>query len=286
MQISVIIPSYNRLALLPRAIDSVLQQTRKADEIIVIDDGSGDKTSTEIASRYPQIRLLQQSNQGVSSARNAGIRQASFEWIALLDSDDEWLPNKLEKQIEALTDNADFKFVHADEIWIRNGVRVNPMNKHKKYGGQIFLHCLPLCCISPSSVLLHRSMFDEFGLFDETLPACEDYDMWLKICSACPVLFLEEKLIIKHGGHKDQLSQRHWGMDRFRIQALDNLLSSNQLDMKQRKQTIDMLLNKINIFLNGARKRGNHQFTEQFSLISEKYSAMDTAIKSISRQGN
>ncbi len=272
MSISVIIPTHNRASVLPKAIDSVLGQTTRVNEIIVIDDGSTDSTASEIAKRYPQVKLLQQTNQGVSSARNYGIRKAKSEWIALLDSDDEWLAEKLEKQIEALNNNPDYLVVHTDEIWLRNGVRVNPMNKHKKYGGHIFQHCLPLCCISPSSIIIHRDLFDELGFFDESLPVCEDYDMWLRICCRYPVLFLEQKLIIKHGGHEDQLSQAHWGMDRFRIQALDKLLSKQQLDTEQRNQSIDMLINKINIFLNGASKRNNTEFTEHFSSLLQKYS--------------
>ena len=94
MQISVVIPSYNRLPTLIRAIDSVIAQTSKVDEIIVVDDGSTDNTAAEISSRYSQLNLLHQANSGVSSARNYGIKQAKGDWIALLDSDDSWLPKK------------------------------------------------------------------------------------------------------------------------------------------------------------------------------------------------
>ncbi|MBL3619114.1 MAG: glycosyltransferase family 2 protein [gamma proteobacterium endosymbiont of Lamellibrachia anaximandri] len=226
MQISVIIPTYNRVDTLPRALDSVLSQHLAPDEVIVVDDGSTDETAELISRRYPQCRYLHQPNQGVSSARNLGIREAQGEWIALLDSDDAWLPQKLQLQSEALKAEPGHLICHTEEIWIRNGVRVNAMHKHAKSGGFIFDRCLPLCAISPSSVILHRSLFDSVGLFDERLPACEDYDLWLRICATEPVLFLSEPLITKYGGHADQLSHKHWGMDRFRIQALEKIVQA------------------------------------------------------------
>jgi len=145
---------------------------------------------------------------------------------------------------------------HTNEIWIRNGRRVNPMKKHTKYGGRIFSKCLPLCVISPSAVVLHRSVLARTGLFDESLPACEDYDLWLRVSSHFPVLYIEEPLIVKYGGHPDQLSRRYWGMDRFRIQALEKLLASETLSPADQRAASNELLDKIEIYLSGARKRG------------------------------
>jgi GT2 family glycosyltransferase len=145
------------------------------------------------------------------------------------------------------------------------------MNKHKKTGGYIFQHCLPLCAISPSAVMIHRSLFEEIGLFDETLPACEDYDLWLRICSRYPVLFIDEALITKHGGHDDQLSRQHWGMDRFRIQALDKIISLAELNDNDRDAAIKMMVNKINIYLAGAEKYGNTEHVEDFKVLLTKY---------------
>ena len=217
--ISVIIPVYNRCRLIDRAIKSVLGQTIPPDEIIVIDDGSTDGTDEVIKNSYPDVILLKQENRGVSCARNNGIKNAKGTWVALLDSDDEWLPVKLEKQLLALQENSSNKICHTDEIWIRNGVHVNPMKKHRKYGGNIYKYCLPLCVISPSSIIIHKEIFKDIGLFDENIPVCEDYDLWLRICSRYPVLYLQDKLIKKYGGHDDQLSRQYWGMDRFRIRA-------------------------------------------------------------------
>ena len=200
----------------------------------------------------------------MSAARNVGIQAAQGEWIAFLDSDDAWVPNKLSAQLNALACSPGHRLCHTEEILIRNGVRVNQMKKHQKSGGLIFERCLPLCCISPSSVLIHRELFDEVGRFDEGLPACEDYDLWLRICSREPVLFVEEALIEKYGGHEDQLSRKFWGMDRFRIRALEKLLRSDALNTSQRSATLEMLIRKLEILLNGAKKRKNEDVVSEY----------------------
>jgi glycosyltransferase involved in cell wall biosynthesis len=269
--ISVIIPSYNRGHSLPRALDSVLAQTWPADQIIVVDDGSDDGTAELLARDYPELHYLFQENRGVSAARNAGIRAAEGDWIALLDSDDEWLPEKLERQLQALQESEGSLLVHCDEIWIRNGRRVNPMHKHAKAGGWIFERCLPLCAISPSAVLMARSLLAEVGEFDEALPACEDYDLWLRICSRYPVLYVEQALLKKYGGHDDQLSRQHWGMDRFRVQALDKILSSASLDARQQELARAMLKEKCRILRLGAEKRGNQPLLDELQSLLNRH---------------
>jgi len=270
--ISVIIPAYNRAHTLPRALDSVLAQTHPAAEIIVVDDGSTDNTEQLIKQHYHQVKYLYQANQGVSAARNRAIRMAKGEWLALLDSDDEWLPHKLATQLAMLEQQPDYKLVHSDETWIRNGVRVNQKTKHAKKGGHIFQHCLPLCAISPSAAIIHSDLFDEVGLFDESLPACEDYDLWLRITAHYPVLYCEEPLIIKYGGHEDQLSQQHWGMDRFRIQALNNCLINVELSQTDRATAHRMLMKKLRILLKGAEKHSNQKVIEQFKPLQRSWS--------------
>ena len=269
MQISVVIPSYNRLPTLIRAIDSVIAQTSKVDEIIVVDDGSTDNTATEISSRYPQLTLLHQANNGVSSARNYGIKQAGGDWIALLDSDDSWLPDKIQRIRQAHQQNPEIHLFHSDEIWIRNGVRVNAMNKHQKSGGWIFQQCLPLCVISPSAVVIKRNLFDVVGFFDESLPACEDYDLWLRICHRFPVQYVDHPLINKYGGHEDQLSNKYWGMDRFRIRALKKLLANAELNQGDLEAAESTLEGKLKILLKGANKHGNQSVIDEFQPLFE-----------------
>ena len=267
--ISVIIPTYNRAHLLPRALDSILSQSCLPNEIIVVDDGSTDDTSVLMTSVYPEIVFIQQSNTGVSCTRNVGIKRASGDWIAFLDSDDEWFPEKLEVQMNALYKNPELKICHTNEIWIRNGTRVNPKKKHEKFGGWIFQKCLPLCCISPSSVIIHKSIFDEVGLFDGSLLVCEDYDLWLRITARNPVLYIEKPLLRKYGGHNDQLSRKYWGMDRFRIKSLEKIIYSKELSESDENAAKKMLTEKIHIFIQGAQKRGNikeiRKFKEQYS---------------------
>lgn len=259
LPVSVIIPTYNRRHTLPRAIDSVLQQSVSAAEVWVIDDGSTDGTAELINSQYPGINFSHQTNKGVSAARNAGIARSDCPWIAFLDSDDEWLPNKLENQFKFLEKNPTAKILHTDEIWIRDGTRVNPMDKHRKQGGDIFEQSLALCAMSPSTIVLHRDLFDEVGDFDESLPACEDYDLWLRLTSRYPVSFLDEQLVCRYGGHEDQLSKQHWGMDRFRVSALAKLLRASCLSMEQDRLTRNMLAEKCRVLMLGATKRNNKE---------------------------
>ena len=264
MNISVIIPTWNRAERLVNTLQSVFSQSLPPTEVIVVDDGSTDDTREIVRNQFPDVRYLFQQNKGVSSARNTGIKAASGDWIALLDSDDHWQPDKLKQQCEQLCASPDYKICHSDEIWIRNGRRVNPMKKHAKQGGHIFRQCLPLCVISPSAVLIHRDLFNEVGLFDERLPACEDYDLWLRICALHPVLYIDRPLITKTGGHADQLSRRHWGMDRFRIHALENILASNTLDTANHAAALSTLLEKLAIVINGAIKHGNHELANDY----------------------
>jgi len=253
--ISVVIPTFNRRQTIGRSIDSVLNQTLFPSEIIVVDDGSTDGTSDYIQSNFPSIRLLQQPNKGVSAARNKGIRCADANWIALLDSDDEWFPQKLEKQVMTLSQNLDIKFCHTEEIWIRNGARINQMKKHQKYGGHIFNKCLDMCKISPSSVLFHQSILDNVGYFDKGLKVCEDYDLWLRITAKFPVLYIDEPLIKKYGGHEDQLSRVKDGIESHRIKVLEKLIMQ-KFTSGQRNAMLKMLIEKLTIFSIGAQKRG------------------------------
>ena len=269
--VAVIIPTYNRVATLGRALDSVYAQSRPAEEICVVDDGSTDGTEELVKDRYPNIVYIKQKNSGVSSARNKGVASTSSKYLAFLDSDDEWLPKKLEVQLSALQLEPGFKLVHSDEIWIRNGKRVNQMDKHRKRGGELFARCLPLCVISPSSVVMERALYVGLGGFDELLPACEDYDLWLRLCSREQVLYIDAPLLKKYGGHEDQLSRQHWGMDRFRVQSLVKLLNSGVLEDDQDQLVRVTLLEKAKILRNGAEKRGKIERAEYYEQLITGY---------------
>ena len=255
MKISVIIPTFNRKKTLGRAIQSVSNQSLSPFEILIIDDGSNDGTKEWAKESFQDIKYIYQNNQGVSSARNKGIKYAYGDWVAFLDSDDEWLPNKLYEQVKAIGSNPEIKFFHTNEIWIRNGVRVNQMKKHKKYGGYIFDKCLDICRVSPSSVLIKKEIFDDIGTFDESLRVCEDYDLWLRITSKYPVVFLDIPLIYKYGGHAGQLSKVNDGIESYRIQSLEKIIESGVLSNEQKLIAVNTLVNKMKIYAKGLEKR-------------------------------
>jgi glycosyltransferase involved in cell wall biosynthesis len=253
--VSIVLPTCNRSRLVCRAIDSVLAQSYRAIELIVVDDGSTDDTQNRLERYGDCITVIEQANKGVSAARNAGLQAASGQYVALLDSDDVWLPRKLERQVAFFRSRPGAVICQTEEIWIRNGVRVNPGKRHKKHSGMIFEKTLPLCLISPSAVMLRKSLFDEVGLFDESLPACEDYDLWLRISWKYPVHLIDTPLIHKHGGHADQLS-RMPQLDKYRIRALEKILEADCLSQQQRSAALETLKQKCRIYAAGCGKRG------------------------------
>ena len=279
VNVSVILPVYNRSSELLRALDSVYAQHSQANEVIVVDDGSDIELKSVVNNHNPQTKYIKQAHSGVSCARNNGVKHSNNEWIAFLDSDDEWHPQKLKQQRQRLS-QTDVLIGHTDEIWIRKGVRVNPHKKHKKYGGNIFSRCLPLCLISPSSVVISKALFLKEGGFDESLPACEDYDLWLRITSKLTIDYIDNPLVIKHGGHADQLSQKYWGMDRFRIQAMEKLYRSGALSNSQAIELLEELIKKCTIFANGSVKHNKPLQYAEYSEKSSQYKNKLTALVS------
>lgn len=274
--ISIIIPTFNRADWIEAAIESILMQTFQNFELLVIDDGSTDNTQKIVSRCDEKIKYYFQKNKGPSAARNYGIKKAKGKYICFLDSDDRWVVNKLETQVNLVAADPNIKICYTDEIWIRSGVRVNQKIIHKKYSGWIYQHCLPLCIISPSSVMIHRELFDKVGLFDEDLIVCEDYDLWLRVSSFYPIAFIEQSLIIKYGGHEDQLSQKFWGMDRLRVKALEKMLAHNDLSIENKIATIKMLDQKCDILANGFFKRGKIEEGNLYLSIKEKYALSAT----------
>jgi glycosyltransferase involved in cell wall biosynthesis len=267
--VSVIIPTYNRAWILKEAIDSVLSQTFEDYELIVVDDGSTDDTGAVIGS-FNGIEFITQANRGVSAARNRGIEAASGTYLAFLDSDDLWLPEKLESQMAFFDAHPEAMICQTQEIWIRNGRRINPKRRHQKASGMFFERSLELCLVSPSAVVIKRDLLREVGQFDGELPACEDYDLWLRIGARYPVFLVDKPLVIKRGGHADQLSASR-RLDKYRIQSLKKILESDILSKEQHKAAVSMLQKKCEIYANGCEKRGRTKETEYYRKLVEAY---------------
>lgn len=266
MKITVVIPTYNRAYVLERAINSVLNQSYAPHEVIVVDDGSTDDTQ-DVLNQYkniPYMKVITTENRGVSAARNTAIKAASGDWIALLDSDDEWLTHKLETQVEFLKENEHLPLVHGEEIWIRNGKRVNQKKIHQKHGGSIFQRCLPLCLISPSASLIRKDVLEELGNFDEEFEVCEDYDLWLKLTSLYDVGYIEEPIITKYGGHEDQLSRKFKAMDFWRLKSLMRILEIRNLSNVDRKAVLEEVIKKGEILKMGYMK---HKNMENYAVV-------------------
>lgn len=269
---SVIIPTYNRQHLCAIALKSVLDQSYEDFEVIVVDDGSTDQTGEVImCSDDPRIKYLHQGNHGVSNARNRGIETSRGKFIAFLDSDDRWFPQKLERAKAWIDRYPDICIFHTDEIWYKKGRLLNQKKKHKKPSGYVYRNALPLCCIGISTAVVKRAVFEKIGLFDESLPACEDYDFWLRATQAFEVKLISESLTVKDGGRKDQLSSQ-WGLDKHRIKALEKMLCSNTLDEREYNFTLAELEKKCQIYASGAKKRGRLKEAKVYDELSGKYS--------------
>jgi len=271
-KVSIIIPTYNRREFVCEAIESVLNQTFQDWQLFVIDDGSTDNTEEKLKQYNKKITYIKNNHAGVSVARNCGIQISSGDYIAFLDSDDLWHNAKLEKQIDYFRLNPEASICQTEEIWIRNGKWVNPKKVHRKPSGWIFNPSLSLCLITPSSVMIHRKVFDQIGCFNENLPACEDYDLWLRLTLHYPVHLIRTKLITKRGGHSDQLSRTIWGLDQYRIQAMENLIKNEILTADQLENVKNILIKKINIFSEGCLKRGKFDEYEVYQKKLEKLS--------------
>ena len=251
---SVVIPTFNRAHTLPRAIESVLNQSFKDFELIVVDDGSTDDTQ-RIVERYP-VQYFYQENSGVSTARNRGIEVSRGKYIAFLDSDDEWKKDKLAVQYQFFQENPNFLIHQTDEIWIKDGKFLNKKRYHQKKEGNIFYDSLHLCLISPSAVAMKKELFEEVGLFREDFEVCEDYELWLRVTRRYPVGFTPKPLVIKYGGHEDQLSRKYFGMDRWRIKAM--------LPFIKDPKVLEVALKKCEILIKGAKKHNNQKILQEF----------------------
>ena len=268
--VSVIIPTFDRAAWLGEAIASVLAQTYPHLELLVVDDGSHDATSEVVQAFGPALTYIRQAHAGVSAARNRGVAASRGALVAFLDSDDVWRPRKVAAQVTLLQQQPHAQACYTDEIWIRHGVRVNPKQIHQKHSGWLFEPSLPRCIISPSSIMLRRTLWDQLGGFDERLPACEDYDLWLRLTLRTPVVLLPERLIVKRGGHADQLSRCVPALDQYRIMALEKILTA-PLSLSQRQAVLAHLVQKCRIVAQGAQKRQHAARWATYSAREQNY---------------
>ena len=270
MQVSVIIPTYNRAQRLGKAIDSVLVQSHQDFELIVVDDGSEDNTDELIENYNSDIVYIRQENSGAAAARNRGIEKARYNLLAFLDSDDWFAENKLKTQIQAMNRNPSCLISHTNEIWYRNGQILNQKLKHRKSSGDIFAQSLELCAVGMSTIMIHKEIFDRYGFFDEGYPCCEDYEFWLRISAEEKFLLVEEPLTSKDGGRDDQLSAIYrTGMDKFRIKAIMKTLASGRLTEEQTGIARRELERKCRIYGTGCIKHGRAEEGRYFLNLPE-----------------
>ena len=269
--VSVVIPTYNRRVQVREAVESVLAQRGCEIEVLVVDDGSTDGTDDALADFQGRIRYAKVPHRGVSAARNAGAAVARGRWLAFLDSDDLWMRDKLRAQLAFHAAEPKVLLSQTQEIWIRDGVRVNPCRHHAKPSGDVFVPSLERCLISPSAVMIRRDLFLDSGGFAEDLPVCEDYDLWLRLSCRQRVGLIDRDLVVKRGGHPDQLSRQYWGMDRFRVIAIDRLLSAQVLDGRRRAAAQRVLRDKCRILAQGAARRGREEEARSFLDLAERH---------------
>ena len=270
LAVSVIIPTHNRWPMIGEAVESVLAQSFQNFELIVVDDGSSDGSAENIKGLGRDIRIIVQSRCGVSAARNYGASVARGRYLAFLDSDDLWLAEKLAAQTAFMMEHSEVQICQTEEIWLRHGKRVNPKAKHRKPSGDIFRSSLELCLVSPSAVMMTKKLFDEKGGFDESFPVCEDFDLWLRIAFDHPVPLIAAQLVIKRGGHADQLSHSLWGMDRYRVASQQKLLRAG-VSGEKREWVVDTLRRKIAVLAQGARKRDKESAARGYEAIPGEF---------------
>lgn len=213
MKISVIIPTRNRAAWVSESIRSVLAQTRRADEILVVDDGSTDDTISRLSVFGDSIRIFRQSNRGAAAARNQGLALAQHPWVAFLDSDDLWEASKLSRQCEVLNRQPEIGLVYCDSRAVdANG---HPLQRRARplSDGDVVVPLFRHVMVHTPAVLARTGLLRSLGGFDESLRVCEDYDLWLRASLETPFGLVPEPLFVRrvHDGslaHED-LPEHH-----------------------------------------------------------------------------
>jgi glycosyltransferase involved in cell wall biosynthesis len=269
--VAVVIPVRDRARMVQEAIASVLAQSYRDYTLVVVDDGSADGSAAAaeavLAGVPVPAAVLRQPARGVAAARNAGVAASTSPWIAFLDSDDLWLPRKLERQMAWLEARPAYRITQTEERWIENGRQRNPRAWHRKEE-RLFRRSLVRCLVSPSAVVMARALYVETGGFDEAFGLCEDYELWLRVTLREAVGLVPERLVVKRGGHAGQLSRSDWGLDRFRVAALAKLLLTTPLDAADRDAVVATLGTKCAILASGAARRGRHDDAERYRALA------------------
>ncbi|AEJ60375.1 glycosyl transferase family 2 [Spirochaeta thermophila DSM 6578] len=270
--VSVVIPVHNRASLLEEALASVVRQTWRDLEVIVVDDGSEDG-SAEVGERRG-ARVVRMAHCGrPGKVRNVGVEHARGDLVAFLDSDDLWEPEKLSRQMAVWEGRAGegIPLVHAREVWMRKGRIVSQAGQVHRREGDVFPWAVRKCIIGPSTVLMERRVFEDLGGFREDLEIAEDYEFWLRLTDRYPVAYLDEPVVVKRAGDWEQLSEKYGHIEVFRIMALKPLVDEDVFLPEHRGVAREELLRKCEVHARGARKRGRMEEAERFLSCVEAY---------------
>ena len=279
--VSVIIPAYNRAPLLKEAVRSVLAQSFRDIEIIIADDGSTDGTPSMLreleekslsAPEGPPLRLLRQDHRGMAGqVRNFAVQAASGRYLAFLDSDDLWLPEKLSRQLPFFGKPPGLRLVHTRELWLRQGRVISQKGQRHRRFGDVFGDALEKCILGPSTVVLERSLFDEIGGFREDLEVAEDYELGLRITALHEIGYVDEPLTVKRAGEWPQLSKKYDHIEDFRIKALQPLIDQDRLPFSRRMPARRVLSRKCGVYARGCRKRGRSEEALRYEALAAAY---------------
>jgi len=309
--VSVIIPVYNRPGMAVEAVRSVLFQSYPHLECILVDDGSTEppEEACTVFAADPRFRYLRIEHTGMPGAvRNRGVEQAHFDLIAFLDSDDIWLPEKLERQVALMRGGSESGaaaprtqpiLIHTREIWLRGAKIISQKTQRHKRRGDVFEDALEKCMIGPSTVLMRRGGIEELRGFREDLEIAEDYEFWLRLTARYEVEYIDTPLVVKRAGHGEQLSEKYGQIEIFRIRGLHDLVRSGWFAGGGRKAFSDSgrqcglkgspepahtaragtlqelaaaeLSRKAAIYAAGCRKRGKTEEAEFYEQLAGEY---------------
>lgn len=243
--VSVIIPVYNAERYIGRAIKSALSQTYRDIEIIVVDDGSTDRTAEIIQSfKDPRIRCIYQQNKGLGSARNAGIRESRGKYITNLDADDEYLPEKVAKQVEFFERNPEYKAVYCNTLQFYSDA---PDRLFKKRGphpsGDIFPDLLHSSVINPNTVMLAKEVYEKIGMVDERRDSPEDWELWLRIAGAGYKFGYVDSALVKVEMRKDSKTTPEVNLQakKYLLEIFEKLFSAMSSQERERHNTCEIL---------------------------------------------